>query len=689
MNRLLQDSLWIVWLAGGVCSIALLCSGNARAGVTRIEILERKPFAEGRKFDGVGAYQRLLGRVHFAVDPQTAANAGIVDLQFAPKNADGLVEFSADLEILAPVDPARSNGTLLYDVNNRGRRMMLRMFNEEADEFLMRQGYVVVWCGWLAEVLPVPDENLPGEMLMRLDAPIASENDGPITGLVRAEVMIDQHEPVTRYSLGNRTVIGGYRSTERAIESATLTRRLRESDERVSIPREQWSLEVTEVSAPGNRHCLPLVELVMPTGIHSGYIYELVYEACDPVVQGLGLAAIRDLVSFLKYDDGRRNPLRVGGASAIERTIGFGISQSGRCLRVLTYEGFNADEQGRQVFDGLIPHVSGGGLGFFNHRFAQPTRYASQHTDHLFPCDMFPFAYEVQRDPLGGREDGILATARKQGVVPKIVHIQNSAEYWHRDGSLVHTDPLGKRDAAIPENVRIYAVGGAQHGWGNDSPDIRGDGQQWENPTDYRPALRALLVALDEWIRDERQPPASRYPRIDDGTLVDFHAQHTLWRPLPGVTYPQVIQQAELLDFGPEFAARRQITRHPPRRQGKYQPLVPAYDATNNERGMLLLPAVAVPVATLTGWNLRRREVGAETELLSLKGSFIPLPSNKAERESAGDPRPSLEELFGDFDTYLHRFEASARKLVAERYLLEEDVPRLLDRAKQNRERFQ
>ncbi|MEQ8791305.1 MAG: alpha/beta hydrolase domain-containing protein [Pirellulaceae bacterium] len=667
-------------------SIVAAASNCADAKVARIEILERKPYAEGREFDGVGAYQRLLGRVHFTVDPAHAANRRVVDLNLAPTNKQAVVEFSADLEILAPVDPARCNGALLYDVNNRGRRMMLRMFNDGADEFLMRRGYVVVWCGWLAEVLPLEDENLPGEMLMRMDAPVARAQSGPLTGLVRAEVVADQ--PATRWSLSNRTTIGSYRPAQQGLAKATLTRRLRESDPRVAIPRDQWRLEVTELPSPSGGHCPPLVELVMPSGIRAGYIHELIYEAQDPIVQGLGLTAIRDLVSFLKYDHSDENPLRAAGKSVIERAHGFGISQSGRCLRVLTYEGFNADEQGRQVFDGIIPHVSGGGLGFFNHRFAQPTRYASQHVDHLFPCDQFPFAYDRQRDPLSKREDGLLVEARKAGVVPKIMHIQNSAEYWHRDGSLVHTDPLGRRDAAIPEQVRIYAVGGAQHGWGDDAPRPLAGGQQPENPTDYRPLLRALLVALDAWVRDDAEPPPSRYPRLDDGTLVEFERDSSAWRPLPGVLYPQVMQRAELLDFGPQFAKAGRITEHPPRPLGAYHPLVAAHDATNNERGMLQLPTIAVPVATYTGWNLRRREWGAETELLSLKGSYIPLARTRQERRQAGDPRPSLAELYDDFDDYRSQYETAAHRLVRQRYLLEEDVPRLLERADSRRALF-
>ena len=680
---------FLQWLSLAVVfsSIELVLPGSVQGAVTRIEFQNRRPYAEAKSFAGIGPYQRLTGRVHFEVDPRLEANQQIVDLAFAPRNKRGNVEFSADLDILAPVDLSKANGTLFYDVNNRGRRMALPMFNEEADDFLMRKGYVVVWCGWIAEVLPVADENSPGNNLLRLDAPAAKNPDQPLIGLTRAEIMINQ--PAERYNISNRPYLGAHRPTPRGMKEATLTWRLRERGRRVAIPPEQWRLEVQEVSSPGQEHCLPKVELVMPAGLMPGYIYELMYEAQDPVVQGLGLAAIRDLVSFFKFDATERNPLRrESGEPAVSRAIGFGISQSGRCLRMFLYQGFNADEKGRRVFDGMIPHVAGGGLGFFNHRFAAPTRYATQHANHLFPCDLFPFAYETQTDHLTGKRDGLLVRARKAGVVPKIMHIQNSAEYWHRSGSLVHTDTKGRQDAAIPPEVRIYAVGGAQHGWGNDevpaSPQI---GQLPNNPTDYRPHLRAALTALDEWIQKGTEPPSSVYPRIDQGTLVD--RKHTHWQSLPGVRYPDVMQQAELLDYGPQFYSRGRIDFHPPKRLDLYPVLLPACDAGNNDWGMLKLPAIAVPVGTYTGWNLRGREIGAENEMTMLRGGFLPFARTREERQAVGDPRPSLLEQYESFDDYLRQFQAAAEELVRQRYLLEEDIPRLLERAKRNRKRFE
>jgi hypothetical protein len=279
--------------------------------------------------------------------------------------------------------------------------------------------------------------------------------------------------------------------------------------------------------------------------------------------------------------------------------------------------------------------------------------------------------------------------ARKQGVVPKIMHVHHSAEYWSRSGSLVHTDPLGKRDVTIPPEVRIYSIGGAQHSWGNDLAPTKPDGGQiLRNPTDYRPLLRGLLIALEQWVIRDTAPPPSRYPRIDQGTLVDWQLEKGGWHPLPEVEYPTVIQQPELLDYGPQFASRGIISRHPPGRGPVYRVLVPAVGKDNNELGMLLPPAVAVPLATFTGWNLRCKEIGASSELLKLAGSWIPFPATKADRAASQDPRPSVQERYRDFEDYLARFEAAARTLVQQRFLLEEDLPLLMSRAILNRSQF-
>jgi hypothetical protein len=667
----------IVWKSA---FLILLPASIAHAGVMRVDITEREPFGDGRGFGEVGPYEWIRGRVEFTVDPNDPANATIVDLDLAPLNGDGLVEFAADLEILAPVDLSQANGAVLYDVNNRGRKVCLGMFNGGgADGFLMRQGFIVVWSGWIAELLP-------GDGRLLLEAPVATDQGEPITGPVRAEFVVN--EPAERYTISHFGNHGSYPPTERGLREATLTWRLRERDPKVVIPHEQWRLHQEYVEADGRRSALPLIEIEIAGGIQSGYIYELVYEAEGPIVQGLGLAGIRDLISFLKHETTAENPLTHGDAAAAEYAYGFGVSQSGRCLRQFLYDGFNADEDGRKVFDGVIPHVAGAGMGYFNHRFASPTRHNTQHDNHQYPADVFPFTYGAERDAFTDREDGILSRALASETSPRVMHIQSSSEYWHRAGSLAHTDPLGERDAEIPDDVRIYTIGGAQHGPGNGVPAAGGNGRLPRNPTDYRPILRALLMSLDRWVRQGESPPASVYPRIDDGTLRNWRLSESGWQPLPGVWYPQVIHEPDFVDRGPEFLTFRRATRQPPRVMGRYNVMVPGYGADNNEVGCLLPPTVAVPVGTFTSWNLRSREIGAEAELLSLSGGYIPLPATVEERRLTGDPRPSIEERYGRFDVYLEQFRSYVQTLLTEGYLLEEDVARLMALAERNGELF-
>jgi hypothetical protein len=644
----------------------------ASAAVTRVEVRDAGAYERGVSFGAVGPYRRLAGRVEFAVDPRLPANRAVVDLDLAPRNAAGRVEFAADFELLAPADLTRANGTLLYDVNNRGNRTALGMFNGGgADGFLMRQGYLVLSSGWIAELLP-------GDGRLRLEAPIARVGGRPLVGRVRAEMAPDAD--ARRLSLAQWANHGSFPPTARGLREATLTMRLREQDPRRAVPRSQWRLEVTPV--PGS--ALPRVEVELDgEGFRAGRLYEVIYEAEGPPVQGLGLAGIRDLVSFLKHDAGSGNPLRLpDGTPAARRAIGFGVSQSGRCLRQLVYDGFNADESGRRVFDGLFPHVAGAGLGFFNHRFASPTRHNAQHDNHLYPADAFPFGYQDERDPFTGRTDGLLRRARAAGVTPRVVHTQTSAEYWSRSGSLVHTTPDGRRDAVLPPEVRVYAIGGAQHGAGNGLPAPPGNGQLPANPTDYRPLLRGLLTALDAWIRAGTEPPPSVYPRLADGTLAPWEERESGWRPLPGVRYPQVIQQPEWLDHGPDYPRKRRLTVLPPRSRGRYPVLAPRVGWDNNERGMLLLPTVAVPRGTFTGWNLRAPRIGAETELLSLAGGFIPFAADAAARKAAGDPRPSLQERYPSPAAYLDPLTRHLDTLIGARYLLPEDRERILSLAR-------
>lgn len=683
--------------------VILLSVAPTRAELVSLEWHTREPFLDGKTFGDTGAYERLMGVARFAVDPTHARNLHIIDLNHAPRNSRGLVEFSSDVYLLRPRDLSRGNGALLYDVNNRGNKLALGMFNDASNHnhpsrlehagngFLFRRGYTLLWCGWIGELLP-------GNHRLLLRTPIAQDKGEPIKGLVRYEMVSDR--VVETMPLSRREGHGSYPPTLRGLKEGTLTWRMRENDERVEIPRQQWSLEFVPLPSvsQGVPGTLQQIRLKLAGGFRPGYIYELICECSGPIVQGLGFAAVRDLVSFLKYQHDAKNPLARDKKSIISRAHGFGVSQSGRFLRHFLYQGFNVDEQGRKVFDGLIPHVAGGGLGSFNHRFAQPTRHNGQHEEHLYPADVFPFTYGPSDDDFvteegilrrRGQPDAILRRLADEDprFLPKIFHTQSAAEYWHRSGSLVHTNTLGTEDALIPDNVRIFAFGGTQHGPASDPPG-RGSADQLLNPADYRPFLRALLDALDAWARDETPPPASVYPRIQHGTLVHWKQRTTGFPLLPGVRYPEVIQQPSALDLGPHFRSRGISTREPPKILGHYRVLVPRSDSDGNDLGCLLPLEVKVPLATYTGWNLRRREVGAEAMLASLVGSYLPFPLNESQRSSLGDPRPSIVQRYKTFAGYRKQWEIAREELVRGRYLLPEDAERAANKLEKLRSLF-
>ena len=642
-----------VWLLAVV-----LTATPVAAEVILIDITSRAPFGEDVD-SKIGPYERIRGVVVYALDPSDEANAQIVDLELAATDGQGRVQFYGDIEIIAPLDRAQAQSTVLYVVNNRGRRTW------GAESFFLSRGYVTVSSGWIAQV-PVSDDRL------RLEAPVALEpGDGiPVVGVVRAELSTDV--ATDRLPVSNQQAFEPLRGN---LDEATLTQRLREADAPEPIAREQWRLGVRYDRQDAGSGLVEL-EMTLSGGFQLGMIYELIYEARGSVVQGTGFAAMRDLVSFLKHDTSERNPLRDGdGIPLAARVVGQGLSQSGRALRMFVYQGFNSDEQGRQVFDGVMPTIAGAGQGFFNHRFASPTRAATQHGGHLYPADLFPFTYGDETDPFTGRTDSLLTRARASGTVPKVMHLDTSSEYWHRAGSLVVTDPLGERDTVLPPGVRVYVFGGAQHSPATGPSDR---GQQPPNPNDYRPLQEALFAAMDEWVTDGTEPPPSVHPRVSDGTLLPWVADAVGWTALPGVTYPTVIQQPEFLNYGEAFDRYRRIDQHPPVRTGKrYGVRVPALDPDNNERGVLRLPRVGVPVATYTGWNLRNPRIGAPTELLDLSGSRIPFPATVEERTRTQDPRPAVTERYDGFADYKARYLTAGAQLVADRYLLLEHLPGL------------
>jgi hypothetical protein len=650
----------------------LLVNWLAQAEVVRMEIREREPFASGHEFGKAGAYEKIVGRLHCEVDPNDASSVRIADIKLAPRNARGRVEFWTDFFLLKPVDARRGNGRLLYDVNNRGNKLALWTFNEArgnnpttladaGNGFLMRNGWSVLWCGWSGEVASGNDRLLAG-------LPLARENGKPITGKVYVEICRDQPVESSPLYWTPWAVAIPYPPVSTDTKQARLTMRPKRSEPAVEIPADQWAFARVE----DGKRIADTGHLWVKGGLRPGWLYELVYTARDPRVSGLGLAAVRDCASFFRYENA--SPL----AGAIQHAYVFGISQSGRFVNHFIYEDFNADERGRVVFDGAISHVSGAGRGLFNQRFGMATLAATQHENVLVLSESFPFNTVPQTDPVTRRTGDILAVARARGQMPKIFFTQSSTEYWTRGASLLHTDVDGKRDVSLDPNVRLYVAAGAQH-LGGGSTD-RGSYQNPCNPLNDRPyILRALLVAMDDWVSRGVTPTESRHPRISNGTLVSVDEFRGLFPKIPGVQLPTTCYTPFRLDFGPRWEKDGIADIVPPKIGKPYRTLVPAVDRDGNEVAGIRLPDVAVPLATYTGWNLRAAPFGAEGMLAPYQGSYLPFARTRDER----DPRPAVLERYPNRLSYLFHVTETVQRLRSERLLLEEDAATLLKIAEQ------
>ena len=628
------------------------------AGVVRLNVIDKQDVAGGHEYGAAGAYERITAKALFTVDPKLPENQKVRDIDLAPRNEEGLVEFSADVYLIKPVDPKRGNGTLLYEVSNRGGRGSVNMFdqganagNEFGDAFLLERGYTLVWMGWQFDVPLEPSR-------LRLTAPQLKG----ITGLVRAEFTPGSN--TAAMPLADRNHIA-YEVADLNDTAAVMTVREKPEGPRLAIARDAWSF--TDRS-----------HAKMDAGFEKGKLYEIVYTAQDPTVMGLNMAATRDLISFLKF--GANNTSLLGDQPALpKRAIGFGTSQSGRYLRTFLYFGFNGDEKGRRVFDGVWAHVGGAGRGSFNHRFAQPSRDGHRMLNTFYPTDMFPFTDAGQTDPETGITDGLLSHIGKPGLRPKIFYTNGSYEYWGRVASLIHTSIDGKKDVDPDENTRIYFLAGTQHGPGSFPPVQTANTQQFSNVNDYRFPMRALLVGMTNWLTSGVEPPASAYPRIDKDQLVGKGAIQ--FPKIPGIQLPFAPTQTARLDFGPEFASKGLVTVEPPNVGKSFPTLLPQVDRDGNETSGVRAPELQVPLGTYTGWNLRSASIGASDELFDMVGSWIPFKRTKAERQAAGDPRLSVEERYKNKADYLAKLRAAATGLVSKGYLLETDIPKIVAKA--------
>jgi hypothetical protein len=592
----------------------------ARAEVTRVEVAKRADV-------GASGYEKIVGTIHFALDPRDARNAVIVDLDKARKNADGRVEFSADLYILRPKDAARSNNVALIEVSNRGRKGLLSSFAgvtgggldpitdaDLGDGFLTKAGYTLVWVGWQFDV------NRQGGLL-KLDAPIA---DG-ISGMVRADFVLNEKATETTV-----TDLRGYSPIDPTAADTTLTVREGPYGARETIARDRWQLKGNVVT--------------MANGFEPGRTYELAYRAANLPIVGTGLAAFRDTAAWVKHQP--------DALARARYTYAWGSSQSGRFLRTFLYDGFNSDEKGRLVFDGVMAHIAGAARLNINERGAVPN------SSTAWAATRFPFADVAQKDPMSGATEGLLDNARARQNQPKVFYTNSAVEYWgSRVAALIHTTSDGKRDLPLPENTRTYFLTGTQHA-PSPFPPRQSNGQQMDNPLQYSWTLRALLVAMDAWVRQGVAPPASQHPKLADGTLV--RASEIAFPVLPGVQSPRI-------------AAGGQQDGHP------LPYLVPQVDADGNERAGVRSPEHAVPVATYTGWNFRKPSIGAPKQTVSLLGSSIRFARTPADRQ-AGDPRKSIAERYPNRERYQTLAREQLAQLVKGRYVLPQDEQAIMKR---------
>lgn len=633
----------------------MITAATVEARVDALKIRERIDIPATATYP---AYERLSGTIQFRNNPALAVNRRIADLSLArTTHPHGWTTSSANFMILRPKNPP-PEPLAVIEISNRGGKALLRYFQQGGrtidprepgdfgDGLLMRRGWTLVWVGWQWDVPPVNEQQL------RLEAPIAPSRDPANYGLVRADWVVDERAEVLPLSHRNHVA---YRPARSVDPRNVLTRRTTRLGPREVVNRSQWKF-VTRRDPNGVR--APHIET--EGGFNPGYIYELSYVAKDPRVAGLGLAAIRDVASYLKHD--------AAAELRVNHVLGFGVSQTGRFARHFLYQGFNEDESGRRAFDGLLIHSAGAGRGSFNHRFAQPSRDGHRYSAFFYPTDLFPFSGRSQQDPVTGREDGLLASYERPELAPRIMYTNTGYEYWGRSAALLHVNVSGDQDVALLPNERLYHLASGQHyvdRWPAEEPVRPG---VWRgNPLDFLVNLRALLVSLGDWVTEDREPPASRYPRLEDGTLTplsDFALP-----TIAGLTAPSVAQEAYRANYGRRWA-QGIVDRQPPELGPAFPTLVPATDEYGNEVGGIRNLEVQVPAATYTPWSLRDGRPNPN-ELMDFRGYLVPLHSCHL----AGDERPPLPA-----EDPMPAITDAARSLVEAGYVLTEDQDRIIQR---------
>lgn len=649
----------------------------------RIDVERREPFAGGMEFGKTGAYERLQGKAYYAIDPDDDRLPYICDLDLAPRNDDGMVEFSGTLDIVKPVDLDRGNRRVLYEFSNRGGRAAIGAFNYgrgrdmtnpaiAGDGFLMDQGYAVMWSGWQGDLID-RGTNVVAYL------PEAMQNGQRLRGRVRQEFSAIAPGVL---SMGVSAGAEGGENVQPYpvvdLSTATLTMREKERDPRVPVAASEWELAKAELR-DGQVVLTPSVDdLYIKGGFKPGWIYEFIYETEGSKVMGLGFLGIRDLLSVVRFDErdsvGNPNPL----AGHVEKLYGTGGSMSGRVIREYVYQGWNEDADGRKLFDGMHSHTGSGRL-VYNTRFAQVGRFPRQHEEHQWPAEYYPFTYKSVRDPFTGRADGLW---KRPATDPLIIHTHTEGDYWIRHVSLAHTDPRDGSDVDLPETTRMYHLTAAPH-MARPANDPIWIGQLTPSDISASPYRRACLTLLDQWATNGTPPPPSLLPRTSDGTLVTAEQALAAYPKIPGVNLPTGPSCLPRYNYGPDFDESGIVSVFPPEPVAgqEYPVRVPMTDADGNGIAGLRYPDVEVPLGTYNGWSLRRAGF-AEGEQFWNTGSFVPFARTRAERDAKGDPRPSIEERYATHEVYVDAVKRVCGRLVGQRLMLQADADRFVERAR-------
>lgn len=690
-------------LAAATAALLSACGGSGgtsggRTPQMRLSITATEDFPGS--FGSVGAYEKVSGTLRGEVDPSDPKNAVIQDLQLAPVNARGMVEYSADFVLLKPKDMARASGVLRYDAPNRGN--ILTMPNPAAtpgDAVYFERGYVMLYSAWQGDV--------PKSTPARLTAtvPVAKNPDGSsITGPYRTELVPTAASPAMALPGGvfNGSMIPyAPASLDNTQPGYSLTRRRNETDPREPIPAAQWKFATCDSAAnpfPGRPDG---ASVCLQSGFDPQYLYELVYVARDPKVMGVGLAALRDTVGFFRGQaqdaDGRPNPL----AGRIRYTIGQGTSQSGNAMKTFLHLGFNQRLDGGKVFDGIFAHVAARQTNI-NTRFAVPGGGGGLRTDHTAFGQTAPRGLDKDYlDEVSGRQGGVMKRCEASDTCPRFFLGLSGTEFWQLQGSPVLTDALGQRDIAQPANARIYYYASTQHGGAGGTESIAFAPTRNVYPAGtvvhFTDTFRALFIALEDWVVRGTEPPASQVPRLSDGTLVRpsqlvFPAMRGVaWNvagvptAIPAFDYLARHNGFTLLDYGPQYLPQDEsgiATLQPPQAPGRdYAILVPQVSpVTGLARAGIRGVEARAPLGTSIEFNYVA--MPGIVDLSNLTGSFIPFHKTQAARRAAGDGRPSLEELYTDQAGYVAAVTQAAQDLVAERLLLQRDADALVAKAR-------